>query len=174
MANSPRSHELKWLVITFKLAALCASPPLLTGSAKKPSAQPRRTASKLEAQILNLRRQRRSYAQIMMVLPVSKATSTIKKLGRFTRPGVRATGDSHRAQSRRRHREPSRPSTITPASLHPNEKTPAVLAALHPAVKFYNAHGGRVATAYSPWSNARRVTCCERRQPSRQQPLAGA
>jgi hypothetical protein len=86
-------------------------------------------------QILALRRARRSYAQIQMVLPASKATLSrvlrrhglnrfssleppkppvqryerdlpgellhldIKKLGRFAKPGVRATGD-------RTHRNP--------------------------------------------------------------------
>src|SRR4051812_6125285 len=39
-----------------------------------PKLQPRKTSPQLETQILALRRQRRSYAQITMVLPVSKAT----------------------------------------------------------------------------------------------------
>src|SRR5438477_852354 len=39
-----------------------------------PRHQPRRTSSKLVAHILALRRQRRSYAQILSVLDVSKAT----------------------------------------------------------------------------------------------------
>ena len=39
-----------------------------------PKHQPRRTARALEAHVLRLRRQRRSYAQIVMLLPISKAT----------------------------------------------------------------------------------------------------
>jgi len=39
-----------------------------------PHHQPRRTSPQLEARIVELRRERRSYAQIRMVLPVSKAT----------------------------------------------------------------------------------------------------
>ena len=39
-----------------------------------PKRQPRRTAARLEAHVLRLRRQRRSYAQIVMLVPVSKAT----------------------------------------------------------------------------------------------------
>jgi transposase InsO family protein len=39
-----------------------------------PRRQPRKTPPALEAQILTLRRQRRSYAQILMVLPLSKAS----------------------------------------------------------------------------------------------------
>jgi transposase InsO family protein len=39
-----------------------------------PKLQPRRTPNKLEAHVLRLRRERRSYAQIVMMVPVSKAT----------------------------------------------------------------------------------------------------
>lgn len=39
-----------------------------------PKRQPRRTARGLETHVLRLRRQRRSYAQIVMIVPVSKAT----------------------------------------------------------------------------------------------------
>jgi len=39
-----------------------------------PKRQPRRTAAKLERHVVRLRRQRRSYAQIVMLVPVSKAT----------------------------------------------------------------------------------------------------
>jgi hypothetical protein len=88
----------RWLSNTLNLASPCAPLPSLSVSAKRPSAagwlapkesgfptrlvdrssvphhQPRKTTPQLEARILALRRQRRSYAQIMMVLPVSKAT----------------------------------------------------------------------------------------------------
>ncbi|MEA3186964.1 MAG: hypothetical protein QOD99_794, partial [Chthoniobacter sp.] len=40
-----------------------------------PQHQPRKTGSKLETHILALRRQRRSYAQILSVLNVSKDSS---------------------------------------------------------------------------------------------------
>ncbi|MBA3831329.1 MAG: helix-turn-helix domain-containing protein, partial [Chthoniobacterales bacterium] len=49
-------------------------PQRLHDHSSRPLSQPRKTSSQLEAQILVLRRQRRSYAQIRMVLPVSKAT----------------------------------------------------------------------------------------------------
>jgi transposase len=104
-------------------------PSRLADHSSVPHHQPRKTSPQLEARILALRRERRSYAQIMTVLPVSKATLSrvlrrhhlnrlssleppkppvrryerdhpgellpldIKKLGRFARPGVRATGD---------------------------------------------------------------------------------
>ena len=104
-------------------------PKRLADRSSTPRRQPLKTSAPLEAQILALRRERRSYAQIRMVLPVSKATLSrvlrrhglhrlaaleppkppvqryeraapgellhldIKKLGRFQRPGVRATGD---------------------------------------------------------------------------------
>src|SRR6266542_4486499 len=110
-------------------------PQRLEDRSSAPLRQPRKTGSALESRILALRRERRSYAQIRMVLPVSKATLSrvlrrhglnrlssleppkppviryeratpgellhldIKKLGRFARPGVRATGD-------RTHRNP--------------------------------------------------------------------
>ena len=105
-------------------------PARLEDRSSAPHRQPRRTPADLVAQILELRRQRRTYAQIRTVLPqVSLATLSrilrrhglqrlsaleppkpppqryerdspgellhldIKKLGRFARPGVRATGD---------------------------------------------------------------------------------
>jgi transposase InsO family protein len=149
-----------------------------------PIRQPRKTASALEAQIVELRRARRSFAQIRMVLPVSKATLSrvlrrhhlsrlssleppkpppvryerdhpgellhldIKKLGRFARPGVRATGD-------RAFRNPGSGveslhvaiddhSRLAFACLLPDEKTPSVLDALQQAVDFYKAHGIRI------------------------------
>jgi transposase InsO family protein len=49
-------------------------PTRLTDASSTPQHQPRKTNAELEAQILALRRQRRSYAQIQMVLPLSKAT----------------------------------------------------------------------------------------------------
>ena len=49
-------------------------PAHLPDRSSRPRRQPRKTSSQLEAQILALRRERRSYAQIMLVLPVSKAT----------------------------------------------------------------------------------------------------
>ena len=156
-------------------------PQRLQDHSSAPTGQPRRTAPKLEAQILNLRRQRRSYAQIMMALPVSKATLSrilrrhhlnrlssleppkppviryerdapgdllhldIKKLGRFARPGVRATGDRTQrnpgAGVESLHVAIDDHSRLAFASLHPDEKTPSVIAALHQAVEFYKAHG---------------------------------
>jgi transposase InsO family protein len=49
-------------------------PPQLHDRSSVPKRQPRRTSSKLEGHILALRRQRRSYAQILSVLQVSQAT----------------------------------------------------------------------------------------------------
>src|SRR5689334_1247696 len=49
-------------------------PSRLQDRSSAPRRQPRRTNWQIEAQILVLRRERRSYAQILMVLPVSKAT----------------------------------------------------------------------------------------------------
>src|SRR5450432_1742850 len=49
-------------------------PQRLHDHSSRPLSKPRKTSAQLEAQILALRRQRRSYAQIRMVLPVSKAT----------------------------------------------------------------------------------------------------
>jgi hypothetical protein len=140
-----------------------------------------KTSQKLEARILALRRQRRSYAQILMVLPVSKATLSrvlrrhglhrltaleapkpppiryerdapgdllhldIKKLGRFTRPGVRATGDRTQrnpgAGVESLHVAIDDHSRLAFATLCPDEKIPSVLDALQQAVGFYNAHG---------------------------------
>lgn len=119
-------------------------PIRLVDRSSVPHHQPRKTPPQLEAQILALRRQRRSYAQIMMLLPVSKATLSrvlrrhhlnrlssleppkapplryeratpgellhldVKKLGRFHRPGVRATGDRSFHNPRRRRRKSPR------------------------------------------------------------------
>lgn len=159
-------------------------PQRLADRSSTPHQQPLKTSAPLEAQLLELRRQRRSYAQICMVLPVSKATLSrvlrrhglnrlasleppkpppiryereqpgdllhldIKKLGRFTKPGVRATGD-------RTHRNPGAGveslhvaiddhSRLAFASLFPDERTPSVLAALHQAVAFYQDHGIKI------------------------------
>ena len=60
----------KWL----KRAQAAGFPQRLEDLPSTPHRQPRKTPPQLEAQILALRRQRRSYAQILMVLPVSKAT----------------------------------------------------------------------------------------------------
>src|SRR5262249_6018508 len=60
----------KWLI----RSKLSGSPPRLEDRSSRPLRQPRKTAPQLEAQILSLRRQRRSYAQILMVLPISKAS----------------------------------------------------------------------------------------------------
>src|SRR5262249_5578481 len=59
-----------WLI----RSKLSGSPPRLEDRSSRPLRQPRKTAPQLEAQILSLRRQRRSYAQILMVLPISKAS----------------------------------------------------------------------------------------------------
>ena len=148
-----------------------------------PHHQPRKTPPQLEARILALRRERRSYAQIT-VLPVSKATLSrvlrrhhlnrlssleapkppavryerdspgellhldIKKLGRFAKPGVRATGD-------RTHRNPGSGieslhvaiddhTRLAFACLLPDEKVPSVLDALQQALRFYKAHGIKI------------------------------
>jgi transposase InsO family protein len=156
-------------------------PTRLEDRSSKPRRQPRKTSSLLEDQILALRRQRRSYAQILMVLPISKASLSrilqrhglnrlrslappkppvvryeratpgellhldIKKLGRFHQPGVRATGDrSHRnpgAGVESLHVAIDDHSRLAFASLFSNEKIPSVLAALHQALAFYQAHG---------------------------------
>jgi transposase InsO family protein len=60
----------KWL----KRARASGFPPRLDDLSSVPRRQPRKIPSLLEDQILALRRQRRSYAQILLVLPVSKAT----------------------------------------------------------------------------------------------------
>src|SRR5450432_2130884 len=154
--------------------------PRFEDRSSAPRRQPRKTSPSLEAAILALRRARRSYAQIRMVLPVSKATLSrvlrrhhlnrlssleppkppavryerdapgdllhldIKKLGRFHRPGVRATGD-------RTHRNPGAGveslhvaiddhSRLAFACLLPDESTPSVLHALHQALRFRHLH----------------------------------
>jgi len=167
----------KWL----KRSQLSGSPQRLEDHSSVPRRQPRKTPPDLEAQILALRRQRRSYAQMLMVLPISKASLSrilrrhglnrlaaldppkppvlryeraapgellhldIKKLGRFLQPGVRATGDrSHRnpgAGTESLHVAIDDHSRLAFACLFPDEKTPSVLAALHQAVAFYQAHG---------------------------------
>jgi transposase InsO family protein len=168
----------------FKRARETGFPSHLPDRSSAPHHQPRKTSPQLEARILALRRERRSYAQILMVLPVSKATLSrvlrrhhlhrlssleppkppviryerdhpgellhldIKKLGRFARPGVRATGD-------RTHRNPGSGveslhvaiddhSRLAFACLLPDEKVPSVLKALHQAVDFYQEHGIRI------------------------------
>src|SRR5882672_651184 len=60
----------KWL----KRSQLAGSPERLEDRYSAPLRQPRKTPPQLEDQILALRRQRRSYAQILMVLPLSKAS----------------------------------------------------------------------------------------------------
>jgi transposase InsO family protein len=60
----------KWL----QRAQLSGSPQRLEDRSSRPLRQPRKTPPQLEAQILSFRRQRRSYAQILMVLPISKAS----------------------------------------------------------------------------------------------------
>jgi len=60
----------KWL----KRAAAANFPTRLEDRSSRPKRQPRKTSALLENQILALRRQRRSYAQILMVLPISKAS----------------------------------------------------------------------------------------------------
>ena len=69
----------------------------------------------------------------------------IKKLGRFTRPGVRATGDrSHRnpgAGVESLHVAIDDHSRFAFACLLPDEKIPSALDALHQALAFYKDHG---------------------------------
>ena len=167
----------KWLA----RAKAANFPPRLADHSSRPHQQPRQTSAELEQQILALRKQRRSYAQILMVLPISKASLSrilqrhglnrlrsleppkppgvryeratpgellhldIKKLGRFTHPGVRATGDrSHRnpgAGVESLHVAIDDHSRIAFATLFPNEKIPSVRAALHQALAFYQEHG---------------------------------
>lgn len=167
----------KWLA----RAQADSFPARLADRSSRPHHQPRKTSSDLENQILALRKQRRSYAQILMALPISKASLSrllqrhglnrlrsleppkppairyeratpgellhldIKKLGRFAQPGVRATGNrSHRnpgAGVESLHVAIDDHSRIAFATLFPNEKIPAVLAALHQALAFYSAHG---------------------------------
>ena len=167
----------KWLT----RAKATGFPTRLEDHSSRPRRQPRKTAPDLETHILTLRRQRRSYAQILMALPISKASLSrilqrhglnrlsslqppkppvlryeratpgellhldIKKLGRFSHPGVRATGDrSHRnpgAGVESLHVAIDDYSRVAFASLFPNEKIPSVIAALHQALAFYSAHG---------------------------------
>jgi len=159
-------------------------PPHLADRSSTPRHQPLKTSSALETQILALRRQRRSYAQIRMVLPVSKATLSrvlrrhglhrlaaletpkppvlryerdlpgellhldIKKLGRFEKPGVRATGDRTQrnpgAGLESLHVAIDDHSRLAFASFHPDEKIPSALEALRHAVAFYKDHGIKV------------------------------
>jgi transposase-like protein len=58
----------KWL----KRAQAAAFPQRLDDLSSSPHHQPRKTSPQLEAQILALRRQRRSYAQILMVTPIAE------------------------------------------------------------------------------------------------------
>jgi transposase InsO family protein len=60
----------RWL----KRAQEAGFPSRLADRSSVPHHQPRKTSPQLEARILALRRERRSYAQIMTVLPVSKST----------------------------------------------------------------------------------------------------
>ena len=60
----------KWLA----RAKASGFPSRLSDHSSRPLVQPRKTPSSLEDQIIALRQQRRSYAQILLVLPVSKAT----------------------------------------------------------------------------------------------------
>lgn len=159
-------------------------PPRLQDRSSTPLRQPRKTSPKLETRILALRRDRRSYAQIIMVLPVSKATLSrvlrrhglhrlaaleppkppviryerdtpgellhldIKKLGRFARPGVRATGDrtvrNPGAGVESLHVAIDDHSRLAFACLLPDEKIPSALDALRQAISFYAAHGIRI------------------------------
>ena len=159
-------------------------PQRLPDHSSTPRHQPRKTSPQLEAQILALRRQRRSYAQIRMVLPVSKATLSrvlrrhglhrlasleppkppvlryerdlpgellhldIKKLGRFAKPGVRATGDRSQrnpgAGVESLHVAIDDHSRFAFVSLHPDEKIPSALDALRQALAYYAAHGIKI------------------------------
>jgi transposase InsO family protein len=60
----------KWL----QRAKDAGFPQRLQDRSSAPLRQPRKTPPHLQAQILSLRKQRRSYAQILMVLPISKAS----------------------------------------------------------------------------------------------------
>ena len=159
-------------------------PQRLPDRSSTPLRQPRKTSSELENQILALRRERRSYAQIRMVLPVSKATLSrvlrrhglhrlasleppkppvlryeralpgellhldIKKLGRFAKPGVRATGDRSQrnpgAGVESLHVAIDDHSRFAFVSLHPDEKIPSALDALLQALAYYAAHGIKI------------------------------
>jgi transposase InsO family protein len=156
-------------------------PARLADHSSTPRRQPRKTAADLAAQILELRRARRTYAQIRTVLPaISMATLSrllrrhglqrlayleppkapplryeraapgellhldIKKLGPFTKPGVRATGDrsvrNPGAGVESLHVAIDDHSRLGFAGLLPDEKTPSVLAALRQAIAFYKEH----------------------------------
>jgi len=60
----------KWL----QRARATGFPQRLEDRSSVPLRQPRKTSPDLQAQIIALRKQRRSYAQILMVLPISKAS----------------------------------------------------------------------------------------------------
>jgi transposase InsO family protein len=159
-------------------------PDRLGDHSSVPLRQPRKTSAALEAAIERLRRQRRTYAQILMAVPVSKATVSrvlrrlglnrlksldpapapavryeraapgelihldIKKLGRFVRPGVRGTGNradrSEGAGVEALHVAIDDHSRTAYACVHPDEKIPSVVHALHQTVSFYAFHGVRV------------------------------
>jgi transposase InsO family protein len=167
----------KWLA----RARSSGFPSRLEDLSSTPRRQPRKTSSALESHILALRRARRSYAQIRMVIPVAKATLSrvlrrhglhrlasleppkpppqryehahpgdllhldIKKLGRFSKPGVRATGDrtvrNPGAGTESLHVAIDEHSRFAFAALFPDEKTPSVLTALRQAVAFSKDHG---------------------------------
>ena len=170
----------RWL----RRARQAGFPPQLQDRPSVPLHQPRKTSPRLEAHILALRRERRTYAQILTLLPVSKATLSrvlrrhqlqrlaaleppkppalryerahpgellhldIKKLGRFQRPGVRATGDrtarNPGAGVESLHVAMDDHSRLAFACLLPDEKIPALLDALHQAVAFYKLHGIKI------------------------------
>jgi transposase InsO family protein len=171
----------KWL----RRARQTGSPARLEDRASTPRHQPRKTSPQLEKKILALRRLRRSYAQIRLLLPaVSKATLSrvlrrhglhrlslldppkppvlryerahpgellhldIKKLGRFTRPGVRATGDRSQrnpgAGVESLHVAIDDHSRLAFATLLPDETVPSVLTALEQALDFFAFHGVQI------------------------------
>jgi len=78
-------------------------------------------------------------------IPASSSTSSFKKLGRFARPGVRATGDrtirNRHAGVESLHVAIDDHSRLAFACLLPDETIPSVLDALHQAIEFYKAHG---------------------------------
>ncbi len=163
-------------------AQALGSPARLPDGSSAPKHQPTRTSDVVEARIVALRRARRTYAQIRVVLPgVSMATLSrllrrhglarlsslepprpppvryeypapggllhldIKKLGRFTQPGVRATGvrtaRNPGAGLESLHVAIDDHSRVAFACLRPDEKQPSVVDALRSAVAFY-AHRG--------------------------------
>lgn len=149
-----------------------------------PLRQPRRTAPEVEALVVEQRRHRRTYAQILMLVKVSRATVSrilrrhglnrlrsldpapppavryerehpgellhmdIKKLGRFTRPGVRGTGNradrNEGAGVEALHVSVDDYSRLAYACVLPDEKIPSVVAALEQAVSFYAFHGVKI------------------------------